>query len=158
MGSHCKTADEQKRNKPVRPYMRALLFSLLTISAPVWSETYYACAGEYGEVNFTDVMDDGCVTIMVQPTPLAPGAAQSAHQITVSLQTMADTLANARRAREEARADNVRSAPVPEPEPEVVEDRYLVGSHRPFPPENPIEPPPPLAPRKPFEPAFRPRR
>ncbi len=149
-------ADEPKRNKLVRPDMRALLFCLLTVSAPVWSETYYACVGEYGEVSFTDVMDDGCVTIIVQPTPLASGAAQSAQRVTVLLQTMADTLANGRRAREEARAENVRSAPIPEPE--VVEYRYLVGSHRPFPAKNRIEQPPPLTPRKPFEPAFRPRR
>lgn len=135
--------------------MRVLLLGLLTISAPVWGEDYYACAGTYGEVSFTDVMDDGCVTISVQPTPVAPGAAQSAHRVTVALQTMADALANGRRARQEARSKYVRPAPVSEPE--VVEYRYPIWPQRHFYPRNRIEPPPPLAPRKPFEPAFRPR-
>jgi hypothetical protein len=135
--------------------MRVLFFSLLMISAPAWSEAYYACAGEYGEVSYTDVIVDGCATIIVQPTPVAPGAAQSARRVTVALQTMADTLAYERRAREEARAENVRFAPVPEPE--FVEYRYPVWPRRHFRPRNSIEQPPPLAPRKPFEPAFRPR-
>ena len=135
--------------------MRILFFSLLAISAPVWGEVYYACEGKYGEVSFTDVMDEGCVAIIVKPTPVAPGAAQSAHRITVALQTMADTLANERRARQEARAEYVR--PMPVAEPEVVEYRYPVWPQRPFRPGNSVEQPPPLPPRKPFEPAFRPR-
>lgn len=136
--------------------MRVLFFSLLTISAPVWSEVYYACAGNYGEASFTDVMDDGCVAIVVQPTPVAPGAAQSAQRVTIALQTMADTLANGRRARQEARAEYyVRPAPVSEPE--VIEYRYPLWPQRHFHPKNTIEQPPTLAPREPFEPAFRPR-
>ena len=139
----------------------ALALLVLLLPQGVIAQEIYAGKGIFGEASFSDQQLAGHRSVTLDVVPADPNAADPS-KVAARLEALAEELAQARLAREEARR------PVSSPrevETIVVERDYpdRVGTYFPpryYPQRNrpSIKPAPPLPPRKTFEPAFRPLR
>ncbi len=124
-------------------------------ATPAWGEVMFVGTGADGEASFTDAALDGFTATRLDVPAVTPAAAEETRRIVADMASMARALAEERREREQARAP--APPPVQPPEPVVVDYRYPLFFAPPHRRRSPaVAPPPAPAPRKPFEPAFRP--
>ena len=144
--------------------INTVLLALLTLPSFAAEKEIFAGTGSHGEASFSDQPMIGHQRVLIEVTP-ANESLSDAQRIADELGALADELAQSRRSRQEA-----RRAETPRQVDTVIVEHYYdeprrtyyptnrYPTHRPVYTEPTIEPPPAQAPRRPFEPAFRPFR